>query len=78
MPESIAPCMERFSFEPGDPGAIAAALEALLATEAATMAALGAEARRWVVERYDIRVTNRQILDAVRVRFPALAQRKSA
>jgi len=63
--ESTAPCLQRFSFAPEDPAAIASVLEELCGLDEAAMAALGAEARRWTAQRYDIDEANRHLLETV-------------
>jgi glycosyltransferase involved in cell wall biosynthesis len=73
VPESIAPGMERFAFEPGDAHGIADALARLCALDEESMAALGREGRRFVETHYDVALTNRRLLEVVRRRFPESA-----
>lgn len=74
VPESTAPHMHRFIFEPEQPEQIAATLRELLKLDAGELAAMGAGGREFAERKYDIGTLNRQILgelEARRARQPA-------
>ena len=60
--ESIAPAMHRFCVRPGDPVALARAIQRVVALGEGEFAALGRFNRTFCVSRYDIRRTNPQLL----------------
>jgi glycosyltransferase involved in cell wall biosynthesis len=62
VPESTAPELLRFSFEPEQPEQMAAALKEVAQLSVSELHALGAAARSFAVARYDIRVLNRELL----------------
>jgi len=65
VPESTAPSMLPFSFEPENPSQIADALAQLDNLSGSELAALGASGRTFAEHRYDIRRLNRELLDTV-------------
>ena len=62
--ESTAPAMLPYSFEVGSVQGIFASLRALAALSEEQLRALGAQGRGFAETRYDIRVINRELLDA--------------
>jgi glycosyltransferase involved in cell wall biosynthesis len=62
VPESTAPSMLTFSFDPENPEQMAQALQRLDDLTAAELAQLGRSGRDFVEQRYDIRNLNRELL----------------
>ena len=68
VPESTAPHMHRFVFEPEQPEQIAATLRELLRLDAGELAAIGAGGREFAERKYDIGTLNQQILGELEAR----------
>jgi colanic acid/amylovoran biosynthesis glycosyltransferase len=66
VPESTAPEMLPFSFEPENPEQIAQALLRLDQLSVEELAQLGRAGREFTERRYDIRTLNRELLDTVK------------
>jgi glycosyltransferase involved in cell wall biosynthesis len=66
--ESTAPDMLEYSFDIADVAAIKDSLRRLALLSVAELQALGAQGRRFVERRYDIRVLNREMLEIAQTR----------
>ena len=64
LPECVQPPWGRL-VPPGDPDALAAALEEVLAYEPEERAAAGVEGRQWVLAHADVRVETRRVSEAI-------------
>lgn len=60
--ESLPSCLHPYLYTPGSQDELLMRLLAMMATDATTLRSLGENGRRFVVENYDIRAVNRQLL----------------
>jgi glycosyltransferase involved in cell wall biosynthesis len=70
VPESTAPELRRFSYQPGNTEALAQAILDLRSLDVAQMARLADDGRRFAVENYDIAKLNQRLLAATLARSP--------
>ena len=67
IPESLPPILHPYLYTPGSRDELCARLSAMLKTEATTLRANAEAARRFVIDNYDIRKVNEQLLAHIAV-----------